>query len=297
MVFDSLMKEIKKFCKDDDNCVLVILVLTGFLLCMFFNRSEGFTLDEIAAPIQGKDETPGPSLDSGLPQAKGPTVESDTEEILGIKPEPMVPQNGYGSLGNNIDQLKKQPVPGVMSGQVQKEKLTKVPTGFLQLPAVTGYPFTEFMGRGLPSKWPQDRPIGKAPTPIDTPGPTKGPPVPADGPAQAPGPVQAPGDKKVMTLVLFYAPWCGHSKNMLEDYEAVISEYNGQTKDGVTYEVIKIDMEKDKDAAKRYKVEVKGFPTLYTFYTVGDKQIANIFPYRTKNEIIEELVKRGQAMN
>ena len=78
---------------------------------------------------------------------------------------------------------------------------------------------------------------------------------------------------------------------MLEDYEAVISEYNGQTKDGVTYEVIKIDMEKDKDAAKRYKVEVKGFPTLYTFYTVGDKQIANIFPYRTKNEIIKKLLR------
>ena len=101
---------------------------------------------------------------------------------------------------------------------------------------------------------------------------------------------------KGINLHLIYAPWCGHSRNMLEDYDAVIADYNGKTKDGVTYEVIKIDMEKDKDAAKRYEVEVKGFPTLYTFYAVGDKKISNVFPYRTKDKIIEELEKRGMAM-
>ena len=102
-------------------------------------------------------------------------------------------------------------------------------------------------------------------------------------------------DKDVM--VEYYAPWCGHSRNMLEDYDAVIADYNGKTKGGVTYEVIKIDMDKDKDAAKRYEVEVRGFPTLYTFYAVGDKKISNVFPHRTKDKIIEELEKRGMAMN
>ena len=44
MVFNSVMKSIRDFCKDDDTCIFVILVLIGFLLCMFFNRDrdEGY---------------------------------------------------------------------------------------------------------------------------------------------------------------------------------------------------------------------------------------------------------------
>ena len=294
------MKEIKKFCNDDDNCVLIILVLTGFLLCMFFNR-EGFTLDDVAAPIDGSKPTEGPN-GSGTgptgtgptgtgPTGTGPTGTGATEEVLGMKPPQQVPKNGYGSVQQSVEQLRKQPqMDGRGGGQVQKPGLTQYPSAYLQLPATAGYSFTEFMGSGEPSQWPKDRPIGKVPTPIETPE-TPG------APSVGTGPVPADGAKKVMTLVLFYAPWCGHSRNMLEDYDAVIDEYHGKTKDGISYEVIKIDMDKDKDAAKRYEVEVKGFPTLYTFYTVGDKKIKKIFNHRTKDEIIMELEKRGQEIN
>ena len=84
---------------------------------------------------------------------------------------------------------------------------------------------------------------------------------------------------------------------MLKDYDAVIDEYHGKEKDGVSYEVTKIDMDKDKDAGKRHEVEVKGFPTLYTFYDVGDKTIKKEFPHREKDKIIQELTKRGQEIN
>ena len=31
-----------------------------------------------------------------------------------------------------------------------------------------------------------------------------------------------------LKLVLFYAPWCGHSKKMLKDYDNVISQYHNK---------------------------------------------------------------------
>ena len=309
MVFDSLMKEIKKFCKDDENCVLIILVLTGFLLCMFFNRQEGFELSGAMAPVVQGPDNEGPmtpdqaEVEQGGQPSTAELLEKEgipaqqTDEVLGMKPQQNIPQNGYGSANGPVKALREQPqmeMQDKFPSTVQEGKLIKIPSAYLELPATAGYPFTELMGKGLPSKWPQDRPIGLPPTPIDTPGPTEGPPSSEEG--TAPGPSSGPGAQKVMTLVLFYAPWCGHSRNMLEDYDAVIEEYHGKTKDGVTYEVIKIDMDKDKDAAKRHEVEVRGFPTLYTFYAVGDKKISNVFPYRTKDKIIEELEKRGMAM-
>ena len=39
--FDKAMKELKFFCKDDDTCVFNIDTYR-ILLCMFFNRNEGF---------------------------------------------------------------------------------------------------------------------------------------------------------------------------------------------------------------------------------------------------------------
>lgn len=299
MVFDTLMKRIKKFCNNDDTCILVILVLTGFLLCMFFNRDEGFSLE--GAPITDDKQpdtfTPGFGRTGSADAEPAVPEPVKTEPTLGLKPLQHVPSNGYGSAQRNIEELRKQPQLR-MDGKTQMGQLTQepsvLPMGVFDGKSGGYYPFQELMrGNTVLSEWKQDKPIGKAPTPIDTPGP----PTPADEPGPAPGPAPGPGAKKVMTLVLFYAPWCGHSRNMLEDYNAVIDEYNGKTKDGVSYEVIKVDMDKDKDAAKRYEVEIRGFPTLYTFYTVGDKSIKKIFNHRTKDEIILELEKRGQEIN
>ena len=43
---------------------------------------------------------------------------------------------------------------------------------------------------------------------------------------------------KDVNLVLVYAPWCGHSKRMLPDYERIKSEYDGKTVNGKKINVL-----------------------------------------------------------
>ena len=100
-----------------------------------------------------------------------------------------------------------------------------------------------------------------------------------------------------MKLVLFYAPWCGHSKNMLGDYDSVISQYDNKDMNGVTLSIIKIDMDKNSEGAKEYNVEVKGFPTLYTFVEVNGKLVGQPFSPRDEKGIVGELEKRTQSLN
>ena len=86
------------------------------------------------------------------------------------------------------------------------------------------------------------------------------------------------GDLKI---ILVYAPWCGHSKNMLPDFEKVKSEYDGQTVNGNKISIIMYNSDVDKDKVKEYKV--KGFPTLFVEKN-GQRQP---FPHRTYEKISE----------
>jgi thiol-disulfide isomerase/thioredoxin len=101
---------------------------------------------------------------------------------------------------------------------------------------------------------------------------------------------------KDMKLVLFYAPWCGHSKNMLGDYDSVIGQYDGKQMNGVTLHILKVDMESDKKGAQPYGVEVKGYPTLYTFVEENGKLVSQPFSPRDEKGIVEELQKRTMAL-
>tara|TARA_X000000950_G_C13824544_1_gene623410 strand:- start:611 stop:1048 length:438 start_codon:yes stop_codon:yes gene_type:complete len=89
--------------------------------------------------------------------------------------------------------------------------------------------------------------------------------------------------KNVADLVLLYAPWCGHSKNMMEDYDRVISDYHGKKINGYTMNILKYNSDIDKNEIK--KRNVKGFPTLFL-----EKNGESIpFNKRKYNEIIDEL--------
>lgn len=84
-------------------------------------------------------------------------------------------------------------------------------------------------------------------------------------------------------LVLIYAPWCGHCKKMLPDYERVIADYHGKKINGYTLNILKYNAEVDKlEAEKR---DVKGFPSLFF------EQNGESYPFekRTYQEIIDEL--------
>jgi len=66
-------------------------------------------------------------------------------------------------------------------------------------------------------------------------------------------------NKKKDVLVEFYAPWCGHCKKLIPDYEKVAAAFAAES--GVT--VAKIDADKYKEFGGEYGVS--GFPTIMWF--------------------------------
>ena len=90
---------------------------------------------------------------------------------------------------------------------------------------------------------------------------------------------------KTADLVLIYAPWCGHSKNMLEDYARVEKDYHGKNMNGHILNILKYSSEEDSEEVK--KRNVKGFPTLF-FEKDGRREQ---FPHRTYDKIVAGLQK------
>ena len=96
-MLDTLIKELKGFCKNDDTCLFVILVLFGFLLCMFFNRNEGY-LDYSFLNGNGSEES---NHKYGPPNKPGDI--GQVPESLGIKVKNIDPTNGFGSLSPKVN--------------------------------------------------------------------------------------------------------------------------------------------------------------------------------------------------
>jgi len=103
-------------------------------------------------------------------------------------------------------------------------------------------------------------------------------------------------DKKLeneLHLVLFYAPWCGHCKGMMDDYNSVIDSHHGKVMNNVKLHVVKVDMVDKPDGGKPYNVKIQGFPTLHTFKKKnGSLSEGELFQPRKKDGIISEITKR-----
>lgn len=89
-------------------------------------------------------------------------------------------------------------------------------------------------------------------------------------------------DPKKDVLIEFYAPWCGHCKQLEPVYTSLGKKYKGQ-KDLV---IAKMDATANDITNDRYKVE--GFPTIY-FAPSGDKK--NPIKFEGGNRDLEHLSK------
>lgn len=83
--------------------------------------------------------------------------------------------------------------------------------------------------------------------------------------------------KDELTLVKFFAPWCGHCKKMAPDFIEAAAELKGKAV------LVDLDATVEKDLAKKY--DVRGFPTLKLF-SKGEV-VSDYKGGRTKDAIIE----------
>ena len=61
-------------------------------------------------------------------------------------------------------------------------------------------------------------------------------------------------------IVWFYAPWCGHCKNMAPDWSKLVSKYDNVKVNGKTVRILSVDCDANKGLGKEFGI--KGFPTI-----------------------------------
>jgi len=148
--------------------------------------------------------------------------------------------------------------------------------------------FTAFMETGYSTA--ASKPLPPKIAPAGTPSATASEPAKAAAPAKETETAgeAAPSDVVVLTqsnfhqqtasgdwLVEFYAPWCGHCKNLAPIYEQAATKLKGVGNLG------KVDCTVEKDICQLFGV--KGYPTLYH---IKDKQLRDYKQARTVDALV-----------
>jgi len=284
---DSVLNSANKISSDlvdelDGNLFLVLVIVfsLGYLVCKCI-LNEGFGIND----IENYFHLNGENGDNGGNGANGgPATVGNPEPTIGLEPIPRRPVKVAPSLEN---QMKLLGAPQQMQKGQEQKAFLKIQEGTIVLPFNEiwnpGYVPVNMVFKGAVSPG-QDGygPLGKD-RPLAPTAPSEGPIAPTLQQDKAPG--LKNGQAGEATLVLLYAPWCGHSKKMLPDYERVKADYDGQMINNTKMHIVMYNSDVDKDKVKEYGV--KGFPTLF-YEKDGQKQP---FAFRDYDSIVAELKK------
>jgi len=265
-VLNDIFNFVKKYC-NDDVCLMIVFVLLGFSLCYLFkDRISGYANFGDLASFEKTIS------DDKKPENKVPELKD--EESIGQVLRPMKPEATPSTKRALEVMASKEPVNKGSAkqkvGLSTNDAMIFKPfdevwnPGFMPLDMVFKNVQKDVKGSMVPSKMGPDRPTGQGSMP---------PPSPAQ---------PSPSGGSDVNLVLVYAPWCGHSKRMLPDYERVKNEFDGKTINGKKVNVL-MYTDEDKDKVKEYGV--KGFPSLFVEKN-GNRES---FPHRTYDKISEYL--------
>ena len=260
---EDLNKMTKEIIDDFDGNFFIFALIVfslGYLINNCLNRS-GFTVDEYYPYDEMKKSTDGLINNSSN---------------VGLEPVIRRPEGSPPSLEKKL-QVLGPPQP-MMKGELQMPSL-KIQDGSIVLP------FNEIWNPGF-------IPVDMAFKGAVSPGQAGYGPFGMDKPMKDTVPILEKdavmeGNKATgeASLVLVYAPWCGHSKKMLPDYEKVKSELHGQMLNGKKMNIVMYNSDVDKDKVKEYGV--KGFPSLF-YEQDGDRKP---FTNRDYDSIMDELKK------
>jgi len=88
-----------------------------------------------------------------------------------------------------------------------------------------------------------------------------------------------------VTLIEFYAPWCGHCKALAPEYDKASIALKGQAK------IAKVDCTEHRDLCEKY--DVQGFPTIKVFRNDGSEP-ADYDQARKSEAIVKFMLKQKQ---
>ncbi|XP_067935563.1 protein disulfide-isomerase A4-like [Watersipora subatra] len=185
--------------------------------------------------------------------------------------------------------LSKDPVVRLASVDATEEK------DLSQRFEVSGYPTLKFFHNGEPEDYDGPRNAdGIVEYCVKRSDPNYKPPPEAVVALNSLDELEAFTESAPLTLVEFYAPWCGHCKKLAPEYEKAAKDLLSQTP---PIKLAKVDATANSELAKKY--DVTGYPTLFMFRAKtsenGEVKVKS-YPYdgpRQHGGIVEYLVKQS----
>ena len=89
-------------------------------------------------------------------------------------------------------------------------------------------------------------------------------------------------DKNNVNMILFYAPWCGHCKTLMPNWDRLYEKYDKKQMNGKVINIVKIDCDANVEIAKQY--DIQGYPTI-KLLSVNNEGALNLYDYDDERQL------------